>query len=517
MININNNNTNKFLGDYDRILFWSSLSFILLIVGFGIAYPETLNIYAKNAQNFLGERFGWAFILSLTIYVGVGLWLGLSRFGTLKLGKDDDVPEFSTFTWISMLFSCGIGVGFLLWGVAEPLYSYMQTPYLAEPGSPEAIEVAMQISSMHWGLHSWMGYCLVGLCIAFPAFRYDKPMTIGIALHGLLNGRTENSILSRALDFIGAIATIGGTATVLGLGVISIDYGINHIFKINTGTSGKVIIISILAILYTLSAVSGLKKGVAVLSTLNVIIVIFFCLFILLAGDTNTLLRYFTTNLGNYASNIIAMSFWSDPHHNNSWLTSWTVFFWLIVISWSPFVGGFVARISRGRSIKEFIIYAVIIPTICSMLWFVVIGGTSINIEQAGKAEIFKSAQENIGSGIYIMLETFPMSNILNIVVFSSMIIFIITSAVSACFFIAMLMSRGMYEPRFAMKSLWGAIIGALAIVLLLSGGLSAVRTASIVAGSPFTVAIGLMIYSLSISLRKEYGNQKAYLTTNNT
>ncbi len=495
----------SFLGDYDKPLFWSTAIVTLLIVALGAISPDTLKTAASSAQGFLSNQFGWAYILALTTYVGIGLWIGFSRYGDLKLGKAEDTPEFSTFTWISMLFSCGIGVGFLLWGVAEPLYHYMQTPYMAEPGTSDAIPVALQITSLHWGLHTWMGYCIVGLCIAFPAFRYGKPMNIGIALYGLLGERTETSVWARLLDLVGAVATIGGIATVLGLGVISIDYGVNHIFGIETGSTGKIVIIALLAIMYSLSAVSGLKRGVAYLSTLNVCIVIAFGIFILLTGETNVILRYFVTGIGNYLGNLLPMTFWADPLQKTGWINWWTIFYWLIVISWSPFVGGFVARISRGRTLREFILFAVLLPTLCSMLWFSIIGGSAIGIEAAGEVKIFEAVQANLGSGIYILLESFPFSGLLSVVVFCSMIIFLITSADSACFFVAMQMSKGAYEPTFGMKVTWGIFTGLLAIVLLLSGGLKAVQTASIVAGSPFAVGIGFMVWSLLKSLKTEY------------
>lgn len=495
----------SFLGDYDKPLFWATAFATLSIVLLGVVSPESLKNYASTAQGFLSNQFGWAYILAMAVYVIAGLWIGFSRYGNLKLGKKEDQPEFSTFTWIAMLFSCGIGVGFLLWGVAEPLYHYMQTPYMATPATPEAIPVALQITSLHWGLHTWMGYCIVGLCIAFPAYRYNKPMNIGIALYGLLGEKTQGSFWARLLDLIGAVATIGGVATVLGLGVISIDYGVTHLFGIETGSTGKIIIISLLAIMYSLSAVSGLKKGVAYLSTLNVVIIVALCIFLLITGDTNTLLRYYVTGIGNYLGNLLPMTFWADPAQKSGWLNWWTVFYWLIVISWSPFVGGFVARISRGRTLREFILFAVLTPTLCSMLWFTVVGGSAISLEAAGDIKIFEAVQSNLGSGIYVLLQNFPLSGLLSIVVFVSMIIFLITSADSACFFVAMQMSKGAYEPTLGMKITWGIFTGLLAIVLLLSGGLKAVQTASIVAGSPFAIGIGFMVWSLIRSLKKEY------------
>jgi glycine betaine transporter len=499
------NNKYGLLGDYDKPLFFSVALVTLAIVLVGVINPDILKSYAGMIQGYLSNTFGWAYILALTTYVGLGLWIGFSKYGYLKLGKADDKPEFSRFSWVAMLFSCGIGSGFLLWGVAEPLYHYMQTPYMAEPGSLKAMEVSLQISSMHWGLHTWMGYCIVGLCIAYPAFRYSKPMTIGTSLHGILGDKTQTSIWARLLDLVGAVATIGGIATVIGLGVISLEYGIQHIFGIETGTTSKVGIMIALIVMYCISASTGLKRGINFLSTINVLVMIGICFFIFLTGDTNTILRFFVTGIGNYLGNILPMTFWADPSQSSDWINWWTVFFWLIVISWSPFVGGFVARISRGRTLREFVLFAVLIPTVCSMFWFATIGSTAMQIEAAGDIQLFSAVQENLGSGIYLLLETLPAANILAVVVFFSMMVFLITSADSASFFVAMQMSKGALEPTLAMKLIWGVFTGLLAIVLLVSGGLQAVQTASIVAGSPFAIGIGFMIYSLLKSLKYEY------------
>lgn len=493
------------LGDYDKPLFFSVALVTLAIVLIGVISPDVLKTYAGMIQSYLSKTFGWAYILAITTYVALGLWIGFSKYGNLKLGKAEDKPEFTRFAWVAMLFSCGIGSGFLLWGVAEPLYHYMQTPYMAEPGTPKAMEVSLQITSMHWGLHTWMGYCIVGLCIAFPAFRYGKPMTIGTSLHGLLGDKTQSSIWARLLDLIGAVATIGGIATVIGLGVISLEYGVQHIFGIETGTGSKIGIMVALIAMYCISACTGLKRGINYLSTLNVLVMIGICLFILISGDTNTILRLFVTGIGNYLGNILPMAFWADPSQSSEWINWWTVFFWLIVISWSPFVGGFVARISRGRTLREFVLFAVLTPTVCSMFWFATIGYTAMQIEAAGDVQLFEAVQQNLGSGIYLLLETLPAADLLASVVFFSMVVFLITSADSASFFVAMQMSKGALEPTISMKLIWGVFTGILAIVLLVSGGLQAVQTASIVAGSPFAIGIGFMVWSLLKSLHHEY------------
>ncbi|MBU2874081.1 BCCT family transporter [Marinobacter salexigens] len=497
--------SNGFLGDYDKPLFFSVALVTMVVVLFGVISPDVLKAYAGKMHHYLSSTFGWSYILAISTYVALGLWVGFSKYGNLKLGKAEDKPEFTRFSWVAMLFSCGIGSGFVLWGVAEPLYHYMQTPYMAEPGTPKAMEVSLQIASMHWGLHSWMGYCVVGLCIAFPAFRYGKPMNIGTSLHGLLGDKTQSSIWARLLDLIGAVATIGGIATVVGLGVISLEYGVQHLFGIQTGTGSKIGIMVTLIVLYCISVCTGLKRGINFLSTLNVVVMIGICLFVFMSGDTNTILRLFVTGIGNYLGNILPMAFWADPGNSSEWINHWTLFFWLIVISWAPFVGGFVARISRGRTLREFVLFAVLTPTVCSMFWFATIGTTAMQIEVAGHVQLFEAVKQNLGSGIYLLLETLPAADLMAPVVFFSMVVFLITSADSASFFVAMQMSKGALDPTLSMKLVWGVFTGVLAVVLLVSGGLQAVQTASIVAGSPFAIGIGFMIWSLLKSLRHEY------------
>ncbi len=349
-----------------------------------------------------------------------------------------------------------------------------------------------------------MSYSLVGLCIAFPAFRLGKPMNIGISLYGILGEKTETSPWSRLLDLVGAVATIGGVSTALGFGIISLDYGTEHIFGITTGVSGKVMIMVVLIAMYIVSAMSGLKKGIAALSTVNICIAIAWGSFILFFGETNMLMRHFTTTIGGYMSNLLKMSFWADPLVKSDWLNWWTIFYCLLIIAWTPFVGGFVARISRGRTIREYVLGAVIVPTLFSILWFTVIGGTAIHVETSGAAPIWEAVQANVGSGIYTILGTFPMAPLMNLVVYVNMVIFLVTSADSASFFVAMQMSKGAYEPTLWMKVIWGVFMGMLSVVLLVSGGLKALQTASIVAGSPFAIGIFFMMWSLLKLVRSE-------------
>ncbi len=498
----------RLVGKHDKLLFYVTALITLIVVTYGILEPEALGAGANAVRKYITETYGWFFVAVTASYIVIGLGVGLSKYGSMVLGEECDKPEFSTTTWIAMLFSCGIGVGYILWGAAEPLFHFMYVPYDAAPGTPEALPVAIRIASMHWGIHSWMGYSIVGLCIAFPAFRLGKKMTLSISLYGLLGDKVENSIWARILDIIGAIATVGGLSTALGLGIISLNYGAEVILGYSIGNSGKIILMCVIIGIYVFSTITGLKKGMSFLSNLNIVIAIIWCLFIMFNGETNAILRLLVNNVGSYVGELIPMSFYTDPLMKSSWISNWTIFYWLVVISWAPFVGGFIARISRGRTIREYIFGAVLVPSAFSLFWFSVIGGSAIMAELNGTAPMWEVVSKDVGGGIYTLIQTLPFSDVVTVIVFVNMILFLVTSADSASFFIAMQMSQGEYEPRMSMKVLWGLFLGALALVLLVSGGLEALQAATIVVGTPFAVAMIFMLVSLVKVLRSEYDKQ---------
>ncbi|CAG36121.1 BCCT family transporter [Desulfotalea psychrophila] len=500
-----NNLMTRLLGQYDPFLFYTTALVTLAIVVFGAIYPEILGKYAMAGRAYIADTFGWLYVSIMALCIIVGFGVAISKYGNLTLGQAGDEPEFSTTTWIAMLFSCGIGVGYVLWGAAEPMFHFMNTPYGAVAGSPEALPVAIRIASFHWGIHCWMGYSIVGLCIAFPAFRQNRPMTLSVALHGLLGDKASTSVWGRLLDTIGAIATVGGLSTALGLGIISLSYGAGLIFGIEVGVGGKLLIMAIIIGLYVISAITGLHRGMAFLSNVNIILAISWCLFILIFGETNTLLRLLVNNVGSYVSEFIPMTFYTDPLQQHSkWFSSWTLFCWLLTIAWAPFVGGFIARISRGRTIRGFIVGAVLAPTAFSLVWFTIVGGSSILAEMNQTAPMWTSISADVGSGIYMLLSTLPFAKLLSIIVFINMILFLVTSADSASFFVAMLMSKGAYEPKTLMKVVWGAFLGTLAVVLLVSGGLGALKSACIIAGAPFGIGMIFMLWSLLKDLKSE-------------
>lgn len=494
----------KFLGDYDPVIFFVTAAITLFAVIYGFVAPKSFDAVLSSFQSWITIRFGWFFILSVAIYLIIILVIACSKYGNLKLGKDSDKPEFSYFSWIAMLFSCGVGVGYAFWAVGEPILHYMNTPYLAESATPAARPIAIQIGIMHWGIHAWAIFALVGLAIAFPAYRMGKPMNVSISLYGLFGDKIIGSPFGRFIEIMAAFATIAGVSTALGLGIISTNAGIEHIFGQGLSTMGQLGFMAVLITLYIISAVSGIEKGIKNLSTINIIIAFSWGAFILFSGPTTELLNLMVQTAGSYFNNFIFATFWTDANGTKGqWLGWWTVFYWIWWISWGPFCGGFLARISKGRTVREFIIGVCVVPTIVAIVWFSIVGGAAQHAQITGAADLVGALKADMGSGIYVLLSTYPFGSVMGIVVFLNLIIFLITSADSASFFVAMQMSGGVSEPTTPMKLIWGIVIGSLALVLLASGGLQALQKASIIAGAPFAIVTFMMAASLFKMLKK--------------
>jgi glycine betaine transporter len=499
----------RFLGPFDPVIFWVTAIITLFAVVFGFLAPESFDGAMSSIQSWITGRFSWFFILSVAIYFIVIMVIAFGKYGSLKLGKADDNPEFSYFAWISMLFSCGVGVGYAFWAVGEPIMHYMNTPYLADSQTPAARVIAIQIGVMHWGLHAWGIFALVGLAIAFPAYRMGKPMNVSISLYGLFGDKIIGSALGRFVEILATFATIAGVSTALGLGIISINAGIEHIFGAGLSTGGQMIFMALLITGYVISAISGVDKGIKNLSTTNVIIAFCWGIFILFSGPTIELLNLTVQTAGSYISNFALLSFWTDATGTKGqWLGWWTVFYWIWWISWGPFCGGFVARISKGRTLREFVIGVTMVPTLVAIIWFSIVGGASQHAQISGAADLAGALAADMGSGIYVLLSTYPMGTLVGFVVFINLIIFLITSADSASFFVAMQMSKGDREPKTPMKLIWGAFIGSLAMVLLASGGLQALQKAAIIAGAPFAIITIMMAVSL-FKMLKQATNEK--------
>jgi len=495
----------KYIGEMDPVIFWSTGAVTLAAVLFGLFSPAKFDGFLTHLQKAITTNLNWYFLLSVAIYLFICMYIAFSKYGDLKLGKAEDKPEFSYFAWIAMLFSCGVGVGYAFWAVGEPVMHYMNTPYLAQSQTPDAMPVAIEIGVMHWGLHAWAVFALVGLAIAFPAYRQGKPMNVSISLYGLFGDKIIGSPFGRFVEFLAAFATIAGVSTALGLGIISINAGIKHIFGTGLDTTGMTVFMVFLIICYIISAVSGIEKGIKNLSTINVYVAFIWGGFILVMGPTSDLLNLMVQTTGTYVNNFLYQTFWTDFSAKTPWLGWWTVFYWIWWISWGPFCGGFVARISKGRTLREFILGVALVPTLVALVWFSIVGGAAQFAQINGTAPMAEALKADMGSGIYVLLSSFQFGDLMGYVVFINLLIFLITSADSASFFVAMQMARGSMNPSTMMKLIWGAFIGSLALVLLISGGLQALQKAAIIAGAPFSVIIFMMIFSLFKMLKKAY------------
>lgn len=489
-------------------VFTISVALAIIFILWGAIAPTNLANVTGMIQAFLQTRFGWLYLLSASAILLFMIYIAFSKFGKMKLGKEDDEPEYSTFSWISMLFSAGMGIGLVFWGVAEPV-SHFQNPPFGDSGSPESAETAMRFSMFHWGLHPWAIYALVALALAFFKFRKDAQGTISATFYPLIGDRV-NGPIGKTIDIIAVFATVFGVATSLGLGAIQIGGGFSFLNENISNTFGtQLTIIVVVTILFMLSAISGLGRGIKWLSNTNVIIAILLMLFVLIFGPTTFLLNLFTTSIGNYLEYLPQMSFGMSPFDdaNEAWTQGWTIFYWAWWISWSPFVGTFIARVSKGRTIREFIFGVLAVPTVFCAIWFTVFGGTGIDMDMATNGGVWEAMKqgEQTEIALFAVLQDLPFATIASVLSIVLISTFFITSADSATFVLGMQTTNGMLNPPLAIKLVWGLIQAGAAAVLLWSGGLEALQTASIISAFPFVFILLFMMVSLHRALEADY------------
>ena len=494
-------------------MFIASFILTFAFILWGAIAPDNLQTVSSGAQSFLQSKFGWFYLIAASIILLFVIFLAFSKFGNIKLGKEDDEPDYSRFSWFAMLFSAGMGIGLVFWGVAEPVSHYFVPPF-GDPESTEAAEAALQFSFFHWGLHPWGVYALLGLTLAYFNFKKDAPATISATFRPLIGDRV-NGPIGKTIDTIAVFATVFGVATSLGLGAIQINGGLSFLNEnIPTSFSTQIIIIVAVTILFMLSALSGIGRGIKWLSNSNIAVAIILLFFFLFMGPTTFLLDLFTTTFGTYIQTLPQISFRLSPfsEDGDAWVQGWTVFYWAWWIAWSPFVGTFIARISKGRTIREFVIGVLGVPTLFSALWFAVFGGTGIYLERFNNAGIWDAMKhgEFTEFALFSTLTHLPFSTIaivLSIVLIST---FFITSADSATFVLGMQTTNGMLNPPLKIKLVWGLIQSSAAAVLLWSGGLNALQTASIVAAFPFVFILLFMMVSLQKGLSEEEAEKRA-------
>lgn len=478
---------------------------VLMFVAWGAFSPTSLSNAADLGLGWMIENFGWFYMLITAFFVFFVIFLAISPYGRLRLGKADDIPEYSWFSWIGMLFAAGIGVGFVFWGVAEPILYYLEPPVGITPETTEAAVAGIRYGAYHWALHPWAIFSLVGLTLAYVQYRKDQPALISSAFYPLI-GDKINGPIGRLIDILAVIATSTGVATTFGLSAMQISGGLSHLTNIPNTALTQMIIIVIITILFMISAAGGVDKGIKILSNINLVVASLLLIFVIVVGPTIFIFENMVSTLGGYLTNIIPMSLTLTPFSDSQWLGTNTIFFWAWHISWAPFMGIFIARISRGRTIREFMAGVLIVPSILAIIWFSAFGGTALHVELFGAGGISELVLSEVEIALFVTLAELPLSSITTILAVLLIIIFFITSADSASYVLGAMTSKGTHNPKMWVKLAWGFLIAGTASVLLLSGGggLDALQTASIITALPFAIVMVMMIVSILIMFSKD-------------
>tara|TARA_A100001015_G_scaffold248228_1_gene285489 strand:+ start:2462 stop:4240 length:1779 start_codon:yes stop_codon:yes gene_type:complete len=490
--------------DFHGPVFWTSSIVALAFIAVTLALGSQMENIFSTIQDGVSTYTGWFFIIAVNLFLLFCIYLAFSRFGGIRIGGEKATPEFSNFAWFSMLFSAGMGIGLLFWGVGEPITHFINNPF-SQGQDAEAAQTAMQITFLHYGLHAWSIYAVVGLAIAFFAFNKKLPLSIRSIFHPLL-GSKIHGWMGDLIDVLAVVSTLFGLATTLGLGVQQIAAGLNHLFDIPDTTISQVILIGIITMAATVSVILGLDKGVRVLSEFNIRLAAVLLVVVVLAGPTLFIFDSFVQNTGNYAQNLVQLSLWTESYRTEgAWQNSWTVFYWAWWIAWSPFVGMFIARISKGRTVREFILGVLLVPTLLTFFWISAFGGTALFQELQMNSVVSEAVQENVATALFVMVESFPASFFINLLAIILVVSFFVTSSDSGSLVVDSLTSGGKLDAPVGQRIFWAQMEGLVAAVLLLGGGLTALQTASILAGLPFAVIVLIMCYSLYKGLQEEH------------
>lgn len=479
-----------------------------LITLFAIAFSETFATVSNSMFGFLTKNFTWLYLLAMLAFVCFSLVIAFSKYGAIRLGKDSDKPEYSTFSWFAMLFCAGMGVGLVFWGISEPVTHYL-APNNMTGQTIEAADFAIKTSFAHWGIHPWSAYAVVGLGLAYFQFRKGLPGLISSTLAPLFGEKVSEKWIGIVVDILAVFATIAGIVTSLGLGVMQICAGLERLFSIPSSSVTQITIIAIVTVIFIWSSVSGLDKGIKMLSNGTLILSVILLAIVFILGPKMDMLNNMINGIGSYLQNFISESLTISTYGDNSWIEGWRVFYWAWWIAWAPFTGLFIARISKGRTIREFILGVVVAPTVFSIIWFSIMGTMGISmawngILSANELQLISSAPE---LGLFIIFEHFGIGKFVSVIAIVLLIFFFITSADSGTFVLATMTSNGDINPAKKLKIVWGVLEAALAVGLLLSGGLKPLQTISIVAAFPF---VFVMIMEM-ISMIKELWNNKNY------
>ncbi|TIC83338.1 BCCT family transporter [Nocardioides sp. GY 10127] len=491
-------------------VFLPSAGLLLAFVVIAAVIPGRFGEFVTAVNTSVVQDLGWFYVLVVTGFVAFSLWAALSPVGEIVLGKDDEEPEFGLFSWFAMLFAAGMGIGLVYWGVAEPLNHFASPPPGTDTGRGEGYvaRVAMDTTFLHWGLHAWAIYVVVGLAIAYAVHRKGRPISIRYALEPLF-GKRILGFWGDVVDVIAVVGTLFGVATSLGFGVTQVGAGLSFLGVVDeASTPLLVVLIAAITAVALVSVISGVDKGIKILSNINMGVAAGLVLLVLILGPTVFLLSDFVTQIGSYLQNFLSMAFNVRPftgQAGETWLSGWTTYYWGWWMSWAPFVGVFIARISRGRTVREFVGGVLLVPTLVTFLWFSVLGGSALYRELYGSGGLVNAdGTVNTDTALFQLLEGLPFGTVLAVVAIVLIVVFFVTSSDSGSFVVDMLAEGGNPNPPIWSRAFWATMEGVVAAVLLVAGGLSALQTMSILVAMPFSIVMVLMVVATAKALMGE-------------
>lgn len=483
-------------------VFYPAAAIILLFVIASALFAPQMESQFDAVQAFIAAYFGWFYIVSVAFFLVFVLWLAFSRYGRIRLGGNDSRPDFGRPTWFAMLFSAGMGIGLLFWSVAEPVMHFSDPPQ-GEGGTTQAAIRALNITYFHWGLHPWAIYSLVGLSLAYFSYRRGMPLTIRSVFYPLLGDRIYGPI-GHLIDVTAVVGTLFGVATSLGLGAQQINAGFGYVFGLPQTTAVQVLLIAVITVIATISVVTGVNVGIRRLSEFNIVMGILLCVFLFVVGPTVFILKLWIQSSGYYLQHLLETTLWTSTFSDTGWQAGWTLFYWGWWISWAPFVGMFIARISRGRTIREFVLGVLLVPTLVGFLWIAIFGGSALYLELFTENSIAAAVAESVPVAMFQLFEQFPFGVLASLAATLVIVTFFVTSSDSGSLVIDIITSGGDIHPPVATRIFWAILEGLVAAALLFTGGLAALQTAAITTGLPFCFIMLLMAWSLTRALREE-------------
>lgn len=484
-------------------VFYPASALIILLLAFTLLFPALSKNFFEQLQSAIVDNGSWFYVFVVALILLLAVYLALSRFSEIKLGPDHSSPDYSYLSWLSMLFAAGMGIGLMFYGVAEPLMHYLSPP-TAQTGTVEAAQEAMKTTFFHWGLHAWAIYAVVALTLAYFSYRHDLPLTLRSALFPLI-GNKIFGWRGDLVDIFAVIGTLFGVATSLGVGVLQINAGLNYLFGFAESTQTQVILIISITCIAMVSVVSGLDKGIRRLSELNMVLAVSLLVLILILGPTVFLLKALIQNTGAYLSDLVRNTFNLFAYQKTDWIGGWTIFYWGWWLAWAPFVGVFIARISRGRTIREFILGVMLVPTVFTLIWMTIFGNSAIDmVLNQGNQALGELASSNTPVALFLFLEQFPWSSLLSVIAVLMIVVFFVTSCDSGAMVVDMLCSNGNNNTPLWQRIYWTGSVGVIAAVLLLADGLSALQTMTIASALPFAIVLCFALFGLVKALRIE-------------